>query len=86
MAIERVRSRVQNGGHSIPEDVIIRRYYRGLFNLIHIYSQLANNWFVLNNSAAQSHLIVEGHNGLVSQVTNDELWKVIKTIGNEQHE
>jgi len=29
-AIKRVQQRVKEGGHSIPEDVIIRRYNRGL--------------------------------------------------------
>lgn len=48
MAIERVKSRVANGGHSIPTDVITRRYYRGAINLVNIYSQLADNWFVLD--------------------------------------
>src|SRR6202012_6122086 len=36
-AKDRVESRVRNGGHSIPEDVITRRYYRGLTNLFKLY-------------------------------------------------
>ena len=83
MAIERVKSRVENGGHSIPKDVIIRRYYRGIINLINIYSQLADNWFVLDNSTPQSQLIVEGHNGVVSQIINDEIWTIINRTSNE---
>jgi predicted ABC-type ATPase len=34
LAIARVKQRVASGGHNIPEDVIIRRYYRGQKNLI----------------------------------------------------
>jgi len=83
MAIERVKSRVKNGGHSIPEDVIRRRYYRGVVNLINIYSQLADNWFVLDNSTSQSQLIVEGHNDVVSQVINNEIWTIINKTSNE---
>lgn len=33
LAIERVATRVQEGGHNIPTDVIIRRYKRGIINL-----------------------------------------------------
>lgn len=77
MAIERVRSRVENGGHSIPKDVIIRRYYRGLSNLINIYYSLADNWFILDNSTAESQLIAEGHNTVVSQIINNEIWTII---------
>jgi len=83
MAIERVKSRVENGGHSIPKDVIIRRYYRGIINLIKIYSRLADNWFVLDNSTLQSQLIVEGQNDIVSQIINDEIWTIINKNSNE---
>lgn len=33
LAIERVKTRVLEGGHNIPEPIIIRRYYSGLSNL-----------------------------------------------------
>ncbi|HEY9002502.1 MAG TPA: zeta toxin family protein [Mucilaginibacter sp.] len=83
MAIERVKSRVQNGGHSIPEDVIIRRYHRGINNLVNIYFQLSDNWFVLDNSTSQSQLVVEGHNEVVYQVINSEIWTIINKISHE---
>lgn len=37
LAIKRVKIRVAEGGHNIPEEVIIRRYYGGLKNFIYIY-------------------------------------------------
>jgi predicted ABC-type ATPase len=37
LAVERVARRVASGGHSIPEDVIRRRYDRGRRNLINLY-------------------------------------------------
>lgn len=33
LAIERVKTRVAEGGHHIPEDVIRRRYFKGIENL-----------------------------------------------------
>lgn len=36
---ESVAERVSKGGHNIPKDVIIRRYYEGIDNLFHIYCQ-----------------------------------------------
>jgi predicted ABC-type ATPase len=36
LAIERVNARVKEGGHNIPEEVIRRRYKKGLFNLLNI--------------------------------------------------
>ena len=36
-AIERVAQRVREGGHNIPNDVIVRRYFAGIRNLFDIY-------------------------------------------------
>lgn len=43
-AKERVAARVVKGGHNIPEDVIERRYYRGIFNLINLFIPVVNGW------------------------------------------
>jgi len=37
LAKERVKTRVKEGGHNIPENVIERRYFKGIFNLFDIY-------------------------------------------------
>jgi len=37
LAVERVASRVREGGHFIPENVVRRRFARGLNNLFQIY-------------------------------------------------
>lgn len=83
MAKQRVKSRVKNGGHSIPEDIIIRRYYRGISNLINIYYSLADNWFVFDNSMPESQLVAGGEKSVVNQVINDEIWAVINETANE---
>ena len=83
MAIARVTSRVKNGGHFIPDDVIIRRYYRGITNLINIYSRLVDNWFVLDNSSIEPQLIAEGNENIVIQIINEELWYIISKSSHE---
>jgi predicted ABC-type ATPase len=42
LAIERVKTRVVEGGHNIPEEVIVRRYYAGLKNLIELYISITS--------------------------------------------
>ena len=37
LAIARVRQRVKEGGHNVPEDVIRRRFYSGLHNFETLY-------------------------------------------------
>src|ERR1700748_851201 len=44
VAKERVAKRVSRGGHNIPTEVIERRYYAGLNNLIHLYMPICDNW------------------------------------------
>lgn len=48
-ALARVEERVQSGGHSIPEEVVRRRFSRGLANLFHLYDPFLNDWMILEN-------------------------------------
>ena len=48
-AIERVAERVAKGGHNIPEDIIVRRYWEGLDNLFNIYMPIVDTWVLVNN-------------------------------------
>jgi predicted ABC-type ATPase len=61
LAIERVKTRVIEGGHNIPNHVIVRRYYSGLNNLFDIYIPICDYWMVFNNSTSPSVLIAEGY-------------------------
>lgn len=47
-AIARVTTRVSQGGHHIPDDVIIRRFHAGLANLPR-YIALVDQWAVYDN-------------------------------------
>lgn len=49
-AIQRVAQRVREGGHGIPEDVIRRRYQRGLFNLVNLYIPICNTVHIWLNT------------------------------------
>jgi predicted ABC-type ATPase len=50
LAIERVRLRVSQGGHNIPEDIIRRRFDKSWKNFQDVYKQLANFWSVFDTS------------------------------------
>lgn len=60
LAIERVRRRVQQGGHSIPEATIRRRFLRGLENLWERYLPLADEWFIYDASSDAPALLETG--------------------------
>jgi predicted ABC-type ATPase len=50
MAIERVRSRVRQGGHHVPEHIIRRRFKAGLRNFELTYKALVGSWALYDNS------------------------------------
>lgn len=49
ISIERVKKRVQAGGHSIPEEIIRRRYGRGIYNFLNIYKSIVTSWEIDND-------------------------------------
>jgi predicted ABC-type ATPase len=59
LAVERVAKRVASGGHSIPEDVIYRRYDRGRRNFRELYWPLCDRWIVYDNSSSEQLLVAE---------------------------
>ena len=60
LAMARVRRRVREGGHSIPEDVIVRRYHLAIANLRDLYIQAATRWRVYDNSGDDPVLVAAG--------------------------
>lgn len=60
IAIERVKGRVQQGGHNIPEDVIRRRYKKGWHNFQYLYKELVSSWILYDNSGERPKMIGEG--------------------------
>lgn len=79
MAVRRVRARVLAGGHSIPEEVVRRRYARSVVNFVNLYKPIAHRWRVYDNSALDGARIVAGRDldGL-EQVHLPEIWDRIK--------
>lgn len=73
LAIERVKTRVEEGGHHIPEDVIRRRYVKGAENL-KLFVAESDFWFVLNNSNAEPGFIAEGNKSEIT-IFEKEIWQ-----------
>lgn len=59
-AIERVAERVAKGGHDIPKDIIIRRFWEGLDNLFKIYMPIVDTWILVNNSETPRSIVATG--------------------------
>ena len=48
--IQRIKLRVRLGGHFIPDEDVIRRYYRSKVNFWNVYKNLADDWVIIYNS------------------------------------
>lgn len=84
-AIERVARRVRQGGHYIPNEVVIRRYWKGINNLIERFIPIVDKWVLFDNSD-----YTEGHPLRIAEklpdgniiVENAIIWSKIKDYEN----
>ena len=67
-----------SGGHSIPKDVIIRRYWEGLDNLFKIYMPIVDTWMLVNNSETPRSIIASGGKDQEIIVGNNKLFTIIR--------
>lgn len=84
LALRRVRLRASKGGHDVPQDIVVRRYGRGLENLRQLYLPLADSWFVFDNSSPRPILIAECQPGENAVLHNQTIWRKIYGQGNDK--
>ena len=82
LAIERVKTRVAEGGHHIPADVIRRRYVRGMRNL-RAFIDLADSWFLIDNSLNQPTFIADMNINSVISIFDDAKFNFLNKSNDE---
>ncbi len=79
LAMDRVKTRVKSGGHDIPEEIIKRRYLRGMNNLSKLYLPICNYWMVIDNSKSLIKFVAEGDDKDTLEIKNEIIYnKIIK--------
>ncbi|OQX79454.1 MAG: zeta toxin [Bacteroidetes bacterium 4484_276] len=76
LAVKRVKTRVQEGGHDIPENIIRRRYDSGLRNFFQLYIPISDNWLLIDNSGEPYQVIAEGIKDN-TEIINRKIWNNI---------
>ena len=71
-AVERVATRVREGGHDIPREVICRRYRMGLKNLTALYAPICDYWAIYDNSSADTQVKMIASGGLSATLTVED--------------
>ena len=82
LAIDRVKKRVESGGHNIPTDVIRRRYKNGISNFFSIYLSICDEVILVDNSSTKYDLIAISSRGLGIEISNQEKWTIFKEYAN----
>jgi predicted ABC-type ATPase len=63
VSLSRVASRVQRGGHHIPEQDVRRRFLRGVRNFFDLYMPLADSWILFDGDAPKPCIIAHSQGG-----------------------
>ena len=83
LALERIKLRVRNGGHAIPEATVRRRFGRSLKNFLHTYKPLADSWTVFDNSGDVPKIIAFEQSGKIEILDPDLFNILLKCKGNQ---
>ncbi len=73
LAIERVKLRVESGGHNVDEESIRRRYDMGIKNLFNLYIPICEYWMIIDNSYSPV-IIGEGGKNITTKIHNKTLF------------
>ena len=76
LAIQRVQTRVREGGHNIPIQTIERRYANGLVNFFKIYKSIVSRWIFIDNSTENFEFIAEGSDSKVV-IRSEKKWSYL---------
>lgn len=74
-SVARVRNRVQAGGHHVPTEDVIRRFYRSKHNFWYTYRELVDRWSLFYNSVEHFQEVASGEGNEV-KVMNEVFFEI----------
>ena len=78
--IERVKKRVENGGHDVPESDIIRRYYKSILKFWDEYRLMADEWTLFYNGYEYAPVAVSYGQSDKFDIINEEIQEKFNNI------
>ena len=75
VCIARVQNRVMAGGHDVPAEDIVRRFYRSKYNFWHIYKDQVDQWHLSYNSGEHLQEVAVGE-GVQFTVKNEDFFEL----------
>jgi len=83
LALERIKLRVRNGGHHIPEAIVRRRFGRSLPNFLRVCKPLVDSWTIFDNSGDVPKMIAFEESGQIEILDSDLFNILLKYKGNQ---
>jgi predicted ABC-type ATPase len=80
LALRRVRHRVALGGHDVPADVVIRRFGRSLHNFSSLYTEVADEWMMFDNSSGTTARLIAQFVGGRTTIEDNALWLKLQKL------
>lgn len=82
MSVARVRNRVEAGGHHVPTEDVVRRFYRSKRNFWHIYRDLVDRWNLFYNSGELPQEIAFGERDQFTVIDSDAFELFMRDVRN----
>jgi predicted ABC-type ATPase len=80
--VARVRNRVSAGGHYVPTEDVVRRFYRSKHNFWYTYRNLVDRWSLFYNSAEHFQEVASGEGNEVTVINEDFFELFMRDIRN----
>lgn len=74
-SVARVRNRVSAGGHHVPTEDVVRRFYRSKHNFWYTYRNLVDRWSLFYNSTEHFQEVASGEGNEV-KVINETFFEI----------
>lgn len=84
LAVDRVKLRVSQGGHDVPQADIIRRYHKGIKMFFTHHVPLADKVEIYNNSYGDTQLVADNCIDKSWKIYQPEVWQEIQGKINEK--
>ena len=81
-SVARVRNRVSAGGHHVPTEDVVRRFYRSKHNFWYTYRHLVDQWHLFYNSAEYFQEVAFGKNNQITVINEDFFELFMRDIRN----
>ena len=80
LCIRRVKERTRRGGHDVPKEDIIRRFYRSKNNFWSTYRYQVDSWFLLYNAVDNFQDVASGESDRVNVMDEELLTLVLRDV------